>query len=142
MGASVSAADPARDLMILSNCQRGVKYATQSLRDAGFEPIVGSWSLDGQEPECEAMAGAYVAVVAYRTKDQKPGIWIDAFATEPTPADVLKRIYDEFRETGELPDVPFEEFMRLAFPNVAIVSPEELSLYSQRNQARLNISGG
>ncbi len=42
---------------------------------------------------------------------------------------VLKAMYEEFRATGELGDVAMEEFIRLANPNVVIISPNELLSY-------------
>jgi hypothetical protein len=42
---------------------------------------------------------------------------------------VLKSLFDEFRDTGELDEISFEEFVRQANPNVVIVSPSELQSF-------------
>jgi hypothetical protein len=38
-------------------------------------------------------------------------------------------MFDEFRATGELDEIPFEEFSTLANANVVIVSPAEIDSY-------------
>ena len=50
-------------------------------------------------------------------------------------AEVVKRLYEEFRETGELAEVAFEEFMKLAVPTIVVVGPEEIQRYVERNAA-------
>ncbi|MBI3720930.1 MAG: hypothetical protein HY248_00125, partial [Fimbriimonas ginsengisoli] len=44
----------------------------------------------------------------------------------PTQLQVLRTLYDEFRETGEVGDVSFDAFVRMAQPNVLILSLAEL----------------
>ena len=39
---------------------------------------------------------------------------------------VLRTMFDEFRDTGEMEHISFEEFLQLANPNVVILTPSEL----------------
>ncbi len=40
-------------------------------------------------------------------------------------------MYDEFVEHGELGEVSYDEFVRLAKPTVVIVRPDELASFSE-----------
>lgn len=100
---------------------------TEDLRAAGIEVRKGNWS-DGQAQEPSMQF--YVAAVAYRSREMKPGLWLDATVQEPTAADVLRKVFDEFRENGELSaDISFEEFIRLAHPNVGILKPSDVERF-------------
>ena len=124
---AVTAADPSKDLILLSVVPTPVQATRKNLEAEGFEVFDGVWSVDGhvdalatEEPEL------YVAAVAYSTGDAKPGVWVDAYKSFPSELQVSRQIYDEFIETGELGDTSFEEFLRLATPNVVIVAPSQL----------------
>jgi hypothetical protein len=133
-GSVATACDPEKPLLIVASTSKTLDEARQSLRDAGLEPIDGRWDErdEGDEP---ASATAWIAAVAYRTRELKSGLWVDAYDHEPTPAEVVKRLYEEFRETGELAEVAFEEFMKLAVPTIVVVGPEEIQRYVERNAA-------
>lgn len=105
--------------------------ATARLRDSGMEVHEGAWSL--QAPQGGAASDTpYVAAVAYTSDDTKPGVWVEAFAELPTMAEVLRAMYDEFVATGEAPEgTSVEDFVRLANPNVVILSPEQLARFVQ-----------
>jgi hypothetical protein len=75
-----------------------------------------------------------VAAVSYASGTNQPGVWVDAFEGPPTTVQVLRSVYEEFRKNGEMPEVSFEEFVRIANPNVAIVTPPELAAYLQAKQ--------
>jgi hypothetical protein len=47
---------------------------------------------------------------------------------------VLKAMYDEFRATGEVDEVPFEEFVQLANATVVIVSPVEIESFLKQKE--------
>lgn len=87
----------------------------------------GSWSQGTDLPDREiSISEAYVAAIAYQSSEHKPGIWVDAFPSLPTQVQALRALFDEFRATGEIAEVSFEEFVRLANPNVVIVGPAEI----------------
>lgn len=91
----------------------------------------GRWTA-GSEPLTDSASEMqpYVAAIAYVSSDAGPGVWVDAFESLPTEMQALREMYDEFRETGELSDVAFEEFVRLAKPTVVVVSPAEIRGYA------------
>lgn len=97
------------------------------LKEAGFETHDGAWIPDAPvDAEPGQYVDAYVGAVAYESSEGKPGLWLDAYEALPTEVQVLKAMFEDFRSTGQLDEVSFEEFVRLANPNVVIVSPKDL----------------
>jgi hypothetical protein len=125
----VTAADPATNLIISASSKLGLEEAKESLAASGIQIGTGGWSESSHGTSDSLGELPYIGVVAYKSSDEMPGVWVDAFPDPPTPATVLKAIYDEFRETGEVGDMSFEEFVRLANPNVIIASPTDLERF-------------
>jgi len=110
----------------------------KELSAKGFEVYDGAWSAEGLTNLGDAIpADAHIAAVAYASDDGKPGLWIDAYESSPSPAQVLKTMYDEFRGTGETADVSFEEFVRLANANVILVSPSQIRSFLQEKATKV-----
>ncbi len=109
--------------------------AAEALKASGLKVFNGTW-LTGEEilAHLGIQTDTFVAAVAYKSGDDKAGVWIDAYPELPTQMTVLKTMYDEFRETGEMDDVLFEEFIQLANPNVVIVSPSQLQSFLKQKQ--------
>jgi len=129
-GATVTAADGQKGFLVVSQADLPVAQVKTKLTRAGLEILDGVWRLgDGSEEECEERCDAFVAAVAYKSAESMPGVWVDAFRSLPTQVQVLRALFDEFRETGELPDVSFEEFIRLSEPNVVIVAPNQIQSF-------------
>ena len=101
----------------------------EKLEKAGMKIRPGYWA-EGEEDVPEpAPSIPFVAAVSYKANTHQPGAWVDAYDAQPTVAQVLRAMYDEFTDTGELHDISFDEFVRLACPNVVIVTPSELVSY-------------
>jgi hypothetical protein len=128
-GALVTAADPSTDMLVVSLNNRPVAETTSALKAQNFEVFEGCWHTEETIQDEASVATPYVAAVSYVSQEHMPGVWVDAFASAPTQMAVLKALFEEFKETGQVLDVTFEEFVRLAQPNVAIVSPSELHGY-------------
>lgn len=130
----VSAGDPERRFVLYALCNKGNEGARSALAGQGLAVKTGSWLTPGElgDPEDER-PDLWVVAVGYRSREPKPGVWMDAYASEPTPAEVLRNAFDEFQSTGELPaDVSFEDFLRLAHPNVTMLPPEAARRYADR----------
>lgn len=103
----------------------------RALAELGVEVRDGRWTVGGEEgPESR---GAFIAAVAYKSRDAMPGIWVDAFPDSPTPALVLRRMYDEFVENGEVGEITFEHFIQAANPNVLVLTPDEIARFRKMN---------
>lgn len=125
----VSAADPLANVLVSASTSLGMEEAQQKLVASGLETSHGGWAEGGHGPSDSLGELPFVVAVGYKSGDEMPGVWLDAYAEVPTPAIVLKSIYDEFRQTGEIGDLAFEEFVRIASPNVVIVSPPEMERF-------------
>lgn len=136
-GSLGTAAHPDRDLVICCLCHRTAQELKRQLEADGLTAHAGAWSLEGEDPIALQQNEGWIAAVAYRTAEAKPGLWLDAYPAEPSPAEVLMNLYEEFRETGELGDYSFEDFMRQANVNVIIVGPEEAARFVERNAAKV-----
>jgi len=139
MGALVTAADPQKATMIVCHADVPPTQAKTKLTRSGLEVFDGAWKLSDEiEPGCEERGDVFIAAVSYKSVETMPGIWVDAYRAVPTQIQVLRAMYEEFRETGELPDVSFEEFVRLAEPNVVVVSPNEIeSFLDKKTEAQI-----
>ena len=132
-GTLATAADTLKGILILSHTDHALAAAKSKLKHAGLEPFEGVWKLtDDIQAEGAEVCEAYIAAVSYKSAESMPGVWVDAHRMLPTEVQVLRVMYDEFRETGELPDVSFEEFVRLSEPNVVIVSPNEILSFLEK----------
>lgn len=134
-GVVATAVHVSEDRMVASSTHLTLTDARKLLEKKGMSIHRGRWSLE-VEPELEPLElkSAYIGAVAYETNEGRPGIWVDVYAEMPTQVLVLRALYEEFRSTGELVDVSFEEFVRLGKPNVAIVSPAEITKYLESKE--------
>ncbi len=124
-----SAGEPKSGLVIVSLARQSFDEAKAVLAKAGIGVFEGSL-LDGSgDPLGAESEEAHVVAVAYRSGENVPGLWVDAFPEPPTHAIALRALYDDFRSSGEVGDVSFEEFVRLSDPNVVIVGPAEIQSY-------------
>lgn len=119
---------PNRDHVLRAWTEEDRTAVERELTPLGFLVLTGEWTRDAVSPD-HTLDRCWVAAVAYVSDKKMPGIWVDAFDAEPTPAQVLKAVYDEFLATGELNEVSMEEFVRLAEPNVVIVTPSSLKSF-------------
>ncbi|MBX7135987.1 MAG: hypothetical protein K1X67_25235 [Fimbriimonadaceae bacterium] len=140
-GVVATAADSEKGLVIAASSMKSLEEVRTYLSRSGLRVATGAWDTEGEEVAPGGVE-AWVASVAYRTAEAKPGLWVDAFPEEPTPAEVLMRLFDEFRETGEIGDVAFEEFMKVAVPTVVVVGPDELRRYVERNSPSEDAAAG
>ncbi|MBX3097723.1 MAG: hypothetical protein KF812_12770 [Fimbriimonadaceae bacterium] len=79
-----------------------------------------------------ALPPLWVCGVAYRSREETPGLWLDVRSSEPTVGEVLERFFAELSEDGELVGLTLEEFIRLTHPNVIIVPPGEVADFVER----------
>lgn len=122
----VTSASDDRQTLVVSLSPSNVPDTRATLEKAGLQVYDGAWHLEGLLDIEEETATPFVAAVAYLSQEAAPGLWVDAYDSLPTQMTVLRALYDEFRETGQVGDVAFEEFVRLAQPTVVITTPEEL----------------
>jgi len=122
-------------IVVVAEAHLSVEETRDVLKAAGLVVHNGVWC--GDEDLLEASAAAeelHVAAIAYKSVDATPGIWVDAFPFEPTPVQALRAMYDEFTENGEVHEVTFDEFVRMAQPNLVTVSPAEIAGFARSKE--------
>lgn len=125
----LTGADPHKSVLIASKTPASVEEVREHLKSAGFDVFSGQWSDQEASANGARNGEAYVAAVAYRSRESIPGLWMDAFPTVPTPQIVLRAMYDEFKENHEIGNATYEDFLSSAKPNVVILSPGEIETY-------------
>ena len=130
-GALVTAASISTGVSVVSLSKLDPDHVRAELEGKGVKCREGAWHTEISSEIFASDEPLYVGAVSYRTGEDKPGIWVDAYWFQPTQVQVLRSIYEEFRATGEVEDVPFEEFVRQANPNVVILGPNELSSFAE-----------
>lgn len=129
-GCICTAFDVAKRVRVLTKESGPAKAVKEKLEKSGMKIRPGYWAEGDEDVPEPAPPIPFVAAVSYDATNHHPGVWIDAYDTLPTAAQVLRAMFDEFSDTGELQEVSFEEFVRLAKPNVVIVTPSELVSYA------------
>lgn len=124
----VSAADPNHDLMILSHTASPISTVRNQLQEHGLTTESGRWMSDAAEHDSE-QAEIYVAAVAYRSSEAKPGLWVDIFPTKPTTSDVMQAFYEEFSLEGIGTNLTLDQFIKLCEPNIVVLDPTEISSF-------------
>lgn len=137
-GLEVYVAGPADALTVTAlNDETGVAITTiaddldvlrKLLEDAGLELRDGAL-------ERTEIKEVHVVGVAYNSDEAAPGLWMDAFPYPPSQLEVLRAFYDELIETGELADVPFEQFRRHIRTNMVTLSPDDVNGFASRKRA-------
>ncbi len=123
LGSRITATNKGGSHIVSSTSSGKVENVADDLTKAGFEVIHGEWL----GSDSEADSGHFsVAAVAYKSHEAMPGLWMEAFSEEPSKATVLRAIFDEFSETGELQGTTLEEFLENTHPNVVILSPDQI----------------
>ncbi|MGV3615501.1 MAG: hypothetical protein ACO1SV_09230 [Fimbriimonas sp.] len=136
-GTLVTAADPSRGALVSTLATVPPEEVRRLLGEAGIEAFDGTWGGADTPSLSPETTDAFIAAVAFESSEGRPGVWVDAFPSLPTQVQVLRTMYDEFRGTGELSEVTFEEFVRLANPTVVILSPSDLRSFLAQKAAEL-----
>ncbi len=128
----VTSANPATGIVVSASTKLSLDETRKALADQGMQVSNGAWESTGSRASDSLGELPFIAAIAYKSSEEMPGIWVDAFEDQPSPATALKAIYDEFRETGEVGDISFEEFVRLANPNIAILHPADIERFLEK----------
>ncbi len=132
-GSLVTAGTTTARMIVASVAPVPPAEARIKLKESGMEIHEGAWSTEGLTDLGEScFVEAFVSAVSYFTDGGKPGLWVDAFPELPTQIQVLRAMYDEFKDTGESSHVPFEEFVRLANANVIVITPTQMRGFLSR----------
>lgn len=129
-GCVCTAFDCGKRVRVLTRQSGPAAAIKEKLEKAGMKVRPGYWAEGDEDAPEPTPAVPFVAAVSYKANSQQAGVWVDAYDSQPTVAQVLRSMYDEFSDTGELHELSFDEFVRLANPNVVIIPPAELVSYA------------
>ncbi len=130
----VAAYSAERQCFVSCESTKSKAETLSDLEKSGFTVIECRWDAGTPAEPSDDATPQFVAAVAYKAKGQQVGVWVDAFPYQPTQAQVLHAIYDEFKMHGEVGELGFEAFVRLANPTVAVISSPELSGFSRKHK--------
>lgn len=119
-----TAGDSSINLIIEAKFRSSLAKTLDALEQASLSVKPGSWCTGERDETLEETP--YMVAVAYRSEELTPGLWLDSDTHEISTAEALKRMYDEFRDNGEIKEVSFDEFVRVIRPNVIIISPHQI----------------
>ncbi|MDX2065383.1 MAG: hypothetical protein SFX74_06540 [Fimbriimonadaceae bacterium] len=136
-GTLITAALPEGRIIVAAVADVTMRQAEHILERQGVTAWAGGWSSEGVlDAEFVTSRRPYVAAVAYRTEEDRPGLWVDAYDDEPTELQVLEYMHREFVHTGQIDDLPFDDFLKLAQANVVCLSPDEIENYAADKRSR------
>lgn len=127
---SITLAKPEEGTILAANVEDTPENVRAALREDGITVLPGEWTEQGEGAENEQ----FLTAIAYRSREEKPGLWVDASFDRPSIGEALDRLYDDLNDNGDLDDLSFEEFMRHGMPNVVILGPAELRDYAEKNR--------
>lgn len=119
----LTAGHPDKATVVISSTPQDKNTARTELHAAGLKVYDGLWSVDDDQ---ELLELPYVAAVSYIAEKGEAGVWVDAYATEPSQLTVTEAMYEEMANTGDLKNVSFDQFLALAKPTVIILRPDQL----------------
>lgn len=122
-------ANPERGIEVVSSFLGSVAEVSRRLTEEGYEALPGMWISEASLEYWAKMTGNLcVAGVAYHTPSG-PGLWMDAYPSPPTEAQVLRSLFEEFVAEGLVKENEFERFLVEARPQVQILSPEDVERF-------------
>ena len=71
----------------------------------------------------------FLGAVSYRANKERTGVWLEAYPELPTETRVLQDLYEEFKESGELEDISFDQFEAGAQATVVVLSPDQIETF-------------
>jgi hypothetical protein len=122
----VSAGQGDKQMVVISSASMTIEEAKKRLHGEGLHVFDGLWSIGD---DFELMDMPYLGAVSYRANKERTGVWLEAYPELPTETRVLQDLYEEFRETGELGELTFDQFEAGAQATVVVLSPDEIDTF-------------
>ncbi len=127
----VTIGDPASHVVIQAESDMPYTQVAAALTEQGLLVAHGRWLPDPLAGELQIQEQTWVAAVAYKSVEEKPGLWVHGYRGEPSVGDVLRDFYEEMSAESGLNQMPLDEFLSAVEPNVVVLSPDELAAYAE-----------
>ena len=122
----LTAGEAKHSVVIVSSCRKSADEVRRELHAAGLHAHNGLWSVDDDQ---EILGLPFVASVSYRATKDRTGVWVDAYASAPTEAEVVQDFFAEISLEQNLPEMSLDDFITNAQVSVSIVSPTDLEKF-------------
>lgn len=122
--------DPTSRFVIQAESNQTIEVATAQLVEQGLLVGHGRWVPDPLAGELQIKESIWMAAVAYRSAEEKPGLWVHAFRGEPSVGDVIKSFHQELSQEAGLTNVSLEAFLAAAEPNVVVIGPDQMEAFA------------
>jgi len=119
----VSAGQGDKNLVVISSSNLPLEEVKSKIHGEGLHVYDGLWSI---ADDLELLEMPYIGAVSYRANREKTAVWIEAYPSAPTETRVIQDLYEEFKNSGELGDVTFDEFESSAQASVLVLSPDQI----------------
>lgn len=126
----VTVGSPESRTVVQAETTLGPEEAKKLLTEQGLLVAPGRWVPDPFAGELHIAQPIWVTAVAYRTQDEKPGLWVDASRSELSVGDVLRDFYEEMGTETDLSTTSLDEFIVLTNPNVVVLGPDQLAAFA------------
>ncbi|MFZ4507352.1 MAG: hypothetical protein ACOYON_06615 [Fimbriimonas sp.] len=134
-GSIASAAHPSEDRRVESFSSRGADEVRALLRAAGCAVGSGRWLGDSEANSTEAEHEFHLVAIAYVAAGSSPGLWVEVFPDAVADEHAIRTMHQEFVDTGEIPDISFNQFLDVAKPTVVSLSHEQILEFRARRHA-------
>lgn len=122
----VSAGQGDKKMVVVSSSQMSLEEVKSKLHADGLHVFDGLWSIGD---DLELMEMPFLGAVSYRANKEKTGVWLEAYPEMPTETRVLQDLFEEFRESGEVGEMSFDQFEASAQASVVVLSPDQIETF-------------
>lgn len=122
----VSAGQGDKKMVIISSTQMSIEETKAKLHGEGMHVYEGLWSIGD---DFELMDMPFLGAVSYRANKEKTGVWLEAYPELPSETRVLQDLYEEFRGSGEIDELSFDQFEASAQATVVVLSPDQIETF-------------
>lgn len=129
-GIIATVGDSNQHLVIQSETRLGMDAAKKSLTEQGLLFSSGRWLPDPLAGEIQIQEQLWVAAVAYKSYEEKPGLWVNAYRGSPSVGDVLRDFHQEMSQEAAMDHVSVDEMVQMISPNVVIFGPNDLANFA------------
>lgn len=132
IGAKVIAtlADPSSHMIVQSETRTTMEEAKAQAAEQGLLVHEGRWTADPMSGEINVQEQIWVAAVAYKSTEEKPGLWVQGYRGNPSAGDVLKDFFEEMAGEADLTGVSLDDFSQAVNPNIVVLGPNELAAFA------------
>lgn len=122
----VSAGKGDKKMVVIASAQMSIEEATSKLHGEGLHVYEGLWSIGD---DLELMKMPYLGAVSYRANKEKTAVWVEAYPELPSETRVLQDLFEEFKDSGDIGEVTFDQFELGAQASVVVLSPDQIETF-------------